>query len=182
MKTDEVDDLQEWLGELVRQVDSSLLDEWERLTNPELAAQAEGADDTVRLEPERRDVTTNERAFGVMVRNELFRWVQMFARQYYGELAGLPGADGHRWTPDEIKEDAAAYWDEYTLVGIDTDARHTSMLLIDRSDPDAWRVQQIIADPDDHHEWRLHGVVDLPASAAAGEAVVLFDGVERLAP
>ena len=33
-KTDELLDLIEWLGELVRQVDSSLLDEWERLQNP----------------------------------------------------------------------------------------------------------------------------------------------------
>src|SRR6478752_8886982 len=33
-KTDELVDLTEWLGELVRQVDSSLLDEWEELRNP----------------------------------------------------------------------------------------------------------------------------------------------------
>jgi hypothetical protein len=33
-KTDELIDLTEWLGELVRQVDSSLLDEWEALRNP----------------------------------------------------------------------------------------------------------------------------------------------------
>ena len=33
-KTDELYDLTEWLGELVRQVDSSLLDEWEQLQHP----------------------------------------------------------------------------------------------------------------------------------------------------
>ncbi len=33
-KTEELNDLIEWLGELVRQVDSSLLDEWEQLRNP----------------------------------------------------------------------------------------------------------------------------------------------------
>ena len=33
-KTAELYDLTEWLGELVRQVDSSLLDEWEQLRNP----------------------------------------------------------------------------------------------------------------------------------------------------
>ena len=33
-KTDELWDIIEWLGELVRQVDSSLLDEWEELQNP----------------------------------------------------------------------------------------------------------------------------------------------------
>jgi hypothetical protein len=30
--TEELTDIIEWLGELVRQVDSSLLDEWEQLT------------------------------------------------------------------------------------------------------------------------------------------------------
>ena len=34
MRTEELRDLTEWLGELVRQVDSSLLDEWERLASP----------------------------------------------------------------------------------------------------------------------------------------------------
>ena len=34
VKTDEIDDLVEWLGETVRQIDSSLLDEWEALTDP----------------------------------------------------------------------------------------------------------------------------------------------------
>src|SRR6516225_10162269 len=33
-KTEDLTDLIEWLGEIVRQVDSSLIDEWERLRNP----------------------------------------------------------------------------------------------------------------------------------------------------
>src|SRR5204863_5820773 len=33
-RDEELADIIEWLGELVRQVDSSLLDEWERLRNP----------------------------------------------------------------------------------------------------------------------------------------------------
>ncbi len=33
-RTEELEDLTEWLGELIRQVDSSLLDEWEQLANP----------------------------------------------------------------------------------------------------------------------------------------------------
>src|SRR6185369_889482 len=37
-RTEELADLTEWLGELVRQVDSSLLDEWERLRSGDDAA------------------------------------------------------------------------------------------------------------------------------------------------
>ena len=42
VKTDELDDLIEWLGETVRQIDSSLLDEWEALTDPESVAARRG--------------------------------------------------------------------------------------------------------------------------------------------
>ena len=41
-RTEEVTDLVEWLGELVRQVDSSLLDEWESLTDPDQPLDAAG--------------------------------------------------------------------------------------------------------------------------------------------
>ena len=43
VKTDEFDDLVEWLGETVRQIDSSLLDEWEALTDPQLVVAAAAA-------------------------------------------------------------------------------------------------------------------------------------------
>ena len=36
VRTDELDDIIEWLGETVRQIDSSLLDEWEALTDPDV--------------------------------------------------------------------------------------------------------------------------------------------------
>ena len=42
-KTEELIDLIEWLGELVRQVDSSLIDEWERLRNPDAGREAVAA-------------------------------------------------------------------------------------------------------------------------------------------
>ena len=43
VKTDELDELIEWLGETVRQIDSSLLDEWEALTDPESVERAAAA-------------------------------------------------------------------------------------------------------------------------------------------
>ncbi len=41
LRTEELRDIVEWLGELVRQVDSSLLDEWEELVHPDAARHAE---------------------------------------------------------------------------------------------------------------------------------------------
>ena len=50
-RTPELDDLVEWLGETIRQTDSSLLDEWEALSDPEHVP--DGSSRTSR--PHRRD-------------------------------------------------------------------------------------------------------------------------------
>ncbi|HEX6568181.1 MAG TPA: DUF3516 domain-containing protein, partial [Acidimicrobiales bacterium] len=80
-KTDALLDLTEWLGETVRQVDSSLLDEWEQLRHPEAAEPAAAVRAVGAAGPssppagggQPAGVTANGRAFRLMVRNELFR-------------------------------------------------------------------------------------------------------------
>ena len=74
-RTEEVDDLTEWLGELVRQVDSSLLDEWEQLR----ARRRTGRPRRQPVEQRPRPVTGNARAFRVLVRNAMFRRVELVA-------------------------------------------------------------------------------------------------------
>ena len=86
VKTDELDDIVEWLGETVRQIDSSLLDEWEALTDPESVARAAAAAAAGEPLAPPRPITANERAFRVMVRNAMFQQVQLAARDRYAEL------------------------------------------------------------------------------------------------
>src|SRR6516165_400401 len=75
-KTEELTDLIEWLGEIVRQVDSSLLDEWERLRDPSASASVDAG-----ARP--ATVTSNIRAFRVLVRNALFHRVRLAALGQY---------------------------------------------------------------------------------------------------
>ena len=89
-KTDELYDLTEWLGELVRQVDSSLLDEWEALAHPEVLV--DEIPTTVDHTPP--PVTANDRAFRVLVRNELFRRVELAATRRVAALGELDGEHG----------------------------------------------------------------------------------------
>src|SRR6476660_8636663 len=82
-KTEELTDLIEWLGELVRQVDSSLLDEWEQLRDPTASTPTAPVDATP------PPVTANPRAFRVLVRNAMFRRVELAAIRRYDLLAEL---------------------------------------------------------------------------------------------
>ena len=178
-KTEALYDLEAWMGETIRQVDSSLLDEWEKLRHP--------TDETVETvedqAPERPDVTRNARAFRVMVRNEVFRWVQLLSRRRLDDheaLAGVPTVGDVRRTADDVTESIAPYWEEHPELPTDSHARGGAFFSLDDSGPDRWPVRQTVADPEGHHEWVLDGEVDLAASREEGRAVVRLGAIHRL--
>ena len=168
-KTEDLRDLVEWLGELVRQVDSSLLDEWAALVDPARAA-TETTEAVVSAPPP--DVTANRRAFLVLVRNELWRRVQAAALQHDDELVALDPDAG--W-PEALDR----YYAEHDAIGTGPDARSGSRVLVTEH-PDRWEVRQIVDDPAGDHDWGIDAVVDLAASRAEGAAVVRVAGLRRL--
>jgi superfamily II RNA helicase len=163
-KSDALRDLEEWLGELVRQVDSSLLEEWEKLRNP---AADSAAPTPVDHQPP--PVTANTRAFRVLVRNALFRRVELAARQRWDELGELDGDAG--WDAEAWRASLAPYFDEHAEIGTGADARGPQFLMIDYQS-DRWIVRQILDDPAGHRDWAISAEVDLPASDEAGTAVL----------
>ena len=92
VKTDELDDIVDWLGETVRQTDSSLIDEWEALTDPQSVAKAAAAMAAGEVLPPPRPITANERTFRVMVRNAMFQKVQLAARDHFARIHFSVGA------------------------------------------------------------------------------------------
>ena len=167
---EDLGDVTEWLGAMVRTVDSSLLDEWERLRSPDEVADGQVAP------PDRGDLTSNWRAFSVLVRNEVFRWVQLLANRRYSQLiASLP--DPGDWTSEVLAEEMATYWDEHDSIGIDADARAGSSFDVER---ETGRVRQTLHDPAQYHEWMIEAEVDLGKSRELERAVVRPIGVRRL--
>ena len=183
-RTEAVRDLEAWLGETVRQVDSSLIDEWEKLRNPE--EEAPGTGGPAGTGPDRPDVTRNTRAFKVMVRNEVFRWVQLLSRRRLDDheaLAEVPTVDDSRRHVDDVTGAIAPYWEEHPVLPTDSHARGGEFFVLDDSGgpgADRWPVVQTIADPQGHNEWVLEGQVDLEASREEGRAVVRLGGIRRL--
>jgi superfamily II RNA helicase len=175
-KTEALQDLIEWLGELVRQVDSSLLDEWEALRNPD--EENLTAEDLKKggLPDGPPPVTGNERAFRVLVRNELFRRVDLAARRAYHQLGELDAASG--WDADAWQDAMEGYFEEHDSLGTGPDARGPALLMIER-EPDVWKVRQIFDDPAGDHDWGISAEVDLAASDEAGFAAVRVTGVDR---
>ena len=164
VRTEEVEDLLEWLGELVRQVDSSLLDEWAALSTPGALVPT-----AVPVDERPPPVTSNRRAFRVLVRNALFRRVELAALRRPDLLAELdPDVD---WAGA-----LASYFQEYDAIGTGPDARGPALLGVDEHETH-WDVRQAFDDPAGDRDWGIRARVDLAASDEAGEAVVTVEQV-----
>ncbi|KGN39082.1 DEAD/DEAH box helicase [Knoellia subterranea KCTC 19937] len=196
-RDEELDTLIEWLGETIRQTDSSLIDEWAALTDPEAVANAAAAHGDAPPPP--RPITANERAFRAMVRRAMWRRVELASLDDIERLAQLDRdavavpEDGRSVVMDLDAWDVAlgAYWDEHGSIGTDADARGPSLLQVepardvvpglDDDEPHRiWRVRQVLADPADDRDWVIEAVVDLDASDAAGELVLATTALRRL--
>jgi len=147
-RTPEVTELIDWLGALVRAVDSSLLDEWEALGQAQAGKAGEmagllegdrpGADDSAGVERafgagEDGTVafTRNRHAFRVAVRREMFRRAELMARDDVEALGRLDASSG--WGEDRWDEVLGRYWDEYDWIGTDTSARAISLAPLDEA-------------------------------------------------
>ncbi|GAB3468169.1 DEAD/DEAH box helicase [Actinophytocola sediminis] len=168
-KTEELSDLIEWLGELVRQVDSSLLDEWEKLTNP--------TDEPLDEDDRTPAVTANTRAFRVLVRNALFHRVQLAARRDYAALGALDADSG--WDAQEWADALVPYFELHDQIGTGPDARGPKFLIIEQHQ-DHWQVRQIFDDPAGDHDWGITAEIDLAGSDEAGAAAVTITGAGLL--
>ncbi len=169
-RTEELTDLIEWLGELVRQVDSSLIDEWERLRNPEAEA-------AVQMDEVPPAVTGNRRAFRVLVRNALFRRVELAALRRWDELGELDAGAG--WDAEAWEDALLPYFEEHGEIGTGPDARGPALLIL-KEEPREWAARQIFDDPADDHDWGFSATIDLAACDEAGEAVLTVTEVGQL--
>jgi len=183
-RTPDLDDLVEWLGETVRQTDSSLLDEWEALLDPTRLAQI----DPTAPPPPPRPLSRQERPFAVMIRNAMFARVQLCARDDLDGLMRLERAAADRTDPpaevamtrsrwDEALE---SYYAEHDSVGTAGDARGPDLLRIGAELDRSRAVRQSLDDPEGHRDWVIDAVVDCAASDELGELMLTIVDFHRL--
>lgn len=181
-KTEEVRDIEDWLGAELRRVDASLIEEWERL---------ESGEETVHDEPEQtlaQDITRNTREFRALVRNGVFRLVQALSRRSYPrfmealESLAVDGSSAPRdsedtlWSAARVQEELLKYWSEHDQMLTDSDARSLKRLMIEESATE-WTLRQTLSDPEESHDWALELCVDLKASAEHNRVVVSLSSI-----
>ena len=166
---DELADVIVWLGELVRQVDSSLVDEWAHMADENSPISQETLDRELAFGVEDPTaLTANRRAFTIMVRNYFFRMIELFAfekeQQLEDMVSYLEPGDRPDW-PGAMDD----YFGEYNDLGTGPEARGPGFFRLSGESGRTWQVVQIFQDPEGDNSFQLYGEVDLDASDEAGE-------------
>ncbi|MEM6960803.1 MAG: DUF3516 domain-containing protein [Myxococcota bacterium] len=173
-KTQETRDMIDWLSAVVKQIDSSLIDEWEQLTHPEEPVKRAANELSGKELSDQEDIVETK-GFVVLIRNDCFRFVKLLARSDYEGaielLSGLP-----RWTTERLAEALAPYHQEHATIRTDPKARAPKCTQIDKADVE-WVVRQVLLDDEDFGEWHLEFRVDLEASRAQGRPALRLTGV-----
>jgi hypothetical protein len=169
--TAELDELVEFFESLVRGVDASLLEEWEKLRDPSYRV---APSVTVVEVPRERPIVADRRAFTVLVRNAVFGVVRALALgDFSGAAQRVEAPTGEApWTFESLAAAFAPYAEEHQALLVDPRARGAKMTEIDESSPTAWNVRQRLCDPDEHDDWFLELRVDLARSTEAGRPVL----------
>ena len=171
-RDEQLDDIISWLRVVVRSIDSSLVDEWENAGTDTDASEAAA---NLATPGAKQAVVEDRRGLTVLVRNAMFRRVQLMDLDKPDELGALDkdwGYGVHEW--EDTLDD---YYDEHEYVNIDAKARSGELFILDESKENSehsWKVRQIIDDSDGDHDWAITGTVDLDTTQSSGE-VVFFD-------
>ncbi|MBK8793673.1 MAG: DUF3516 domain-containing protein [Holophaga sp.] len=179
VKSDEVREMEAYLAAMLHQVDSSLLDAWERMQNPNYQRE-----ETTLAMPgsELPDITRDRKAFTAAIRARIFAFLRNLASGDWEPAATLlddmarrapQDAEGQSWTPERLAALTAEYLAGHGELRLDPEGRNLRHTYVKPTeDGKGWLVQQMLVDPDEANDWVAEFVVDLGASREFDEPVL----------
>jgi len=177
VKTEAVWEMELYLREMLRQVDSSLLEEWERMRDAGYLAAEPGEEMRPARPEEPPDVTRDAKSFTAAIRTRAFAFLRAWSigrdEEALDTLDATDDFEGAPWTADRLKAAREAHAAEHQGLRLDPEARnlrHTSVEAAE--DGSSWRVQQMLVDTADVNDWVLELDVDISASREAGQPVL----------
>ena len=175
-KNDLVREIELFLRTMIRQVDSSLLEEWEKMRDPNWVAHESqtGEAKPPGAEAAREDITRNERNFITLVRTDIFSILRSLAsRHFEGVLETLDDQcdqDGQAWSAPRLQAIFQKYLQDHEGLLLDPEARNIRHTYIKKPEGNReWLVQQTLVDPDSHNDWSLDLKIDLGKTRELGK-------------
>jgi len=158
-KNEEILEMQDYLREMLQRVDSSLLDEWQRMQNPEFILPEEKEEP---LPP----FAVSERMVKALVLQFLVAW---------GKGDFFAAADCLEPSEEFSEKKLAAlhkqYIETHKELRLDAEGRSNKHTFIEKKG-DVWEVSRMLQDYDEQNDWQMVFAVDL-AESKRGERLVM---------
>ena len=182
LKTDELREMEDYLGEMIRRTDSSLLEEWERLKNPEFEAKEAVEEKAFHADEAANDVTVDRKKFLALSRARIFSVLSLFRNCRFGEALDLLAEDleegkplvdleGVPWTETRLAEIFADYTAEHGKFRLDAEARALSHT-VSKWSAETLEILQVLVDDADDNDFGVMFRISLSESRAAGAPLV----------
>ena len=197
-RDEELGEVIEHLRLVVRGVDSSLLDEWERMLNPAAAPQQRGAAELMPARPadEREVLLRDGKRRAARVRSELHALLAALARKDWDE-ARRAIVNPEVWPPERLQAELEPYFVAHGRIDLTPRARRPDRTVLTEESPKVFRAQQrfgppqgrpvqheaVAADPDataqaearqeaDDADWSIECRIDLAGERAPGSPLL----------
>lgn len=172
LKNETLLEAETYLKEHLTNVDSSLIDEWELMRNPEYVPTEKREVTPQRQKPLSQDTLK----FTRLVRNEVFTAVKHLSHDNIASFLECfePNLDTEDpWTAARVDALLNDYYEDRLRIRLDPDARNRRHCKIEKLDDSPhWRVHQTLCDPDEFNDWELTALIDLQQSDQRLEPVI----------
>ncbi|MFO1487166.1 MAG: DUF3516 domain-containing protein [Verrucomicrobiota bacterium] len=185
-KNDAIRDMELYLSSMIRQIDSSLLDEWEKLRDPNYQRAETKELRPPGAEEADKDVTRDTKTFTAAIRQKVFSFLRgLVIGDFETALTNFASpldADGQPWTPERFKQTLDTYHADHKYICLDPNARNARHTYVTPAeDKKSWRVQQMLVDPEENNDWVVELEVDLIESRKLEEPVLKLVKIGSLA-
>jgi len=141
-----------------RQGHSSLLDEWEKMRDPNYQRAETKEVRPPGAEEAAADITRDTKAFTATIRNKIFIFLRgLVVADYETAISNLHSPldqDGAAWTPDCLDKIIEDYEAGHERLCLDPNARNVRHTYVTPSeDKKSWRVRQMLVSPTGDNDW-----------------------------
>lgn len=180
-KDETIQEMEAYLSVMIRQIDSSILDEWEKMRDPSY----QSAEIKIALPPGahdiENDITRDYKKFLTLIRTRIFSFLSSLIRQDYELAIDSVSHPQNSWTPELLENAMTKYKADHGMFLLDPEARNVRHTYVKKVPGDKiWQVQQILIDQDQLNDWQVDFEVDLVLSRERKEAVLKLNNISEV--
>ncbi len=200
-KTEDVREMERYFKLMIRQIDSSLLEEWERMrllsAQPikEVAKAIDLSGELPQLKSpiEETDITADFKSFVSEVRSQIFIFLRYWIDgQYEKALLSIYGISENKdeflqqdWVKakiEELKKVQEEYLKEHSRLSFEPEARNLKYTHIEKDEQNAvLQIQQVLVDVNGFNDWIADFTVDIKASKQKGRPDIMLKRIHPAA-